>query len=146
MLSTVTKQELLILLEKLNSKHKTIKFEHNILHSNISFLVTLIHKDKNNNPQTTIYRKPTDQQSYLHSNLDHPTSLKIRIPYSQALRINTIRSIVTEYKKHCAILKQKFMERGYEENILKDQIDKVDIIDRKDLRKKEKSIKKEFLV
>ena len=43
MLSTVTKQELLILLEKLNSKHKTIKFEHNILHSNISFLVTLIH-------------------------------------------------------------------------------------------------------
>ena len=38
------------------------------------------------------------------------------------------------------------MERGYEENILKDQIDKVDIIDRKDLRKKEKSTKKEFLV
>ena len=106
MLSTVTKQELLILLEKLNSKHKTIKSEHNILHSNISFLVTLIHKDKNNTPQTTLYRKPTDQQSYLHTNLDHPKSLKIRIPYSQALRINTISSIVTEYKKHCAILKQ----------------------------------------
>ena len=52
MLSTVTKQELLILLEKLNSKHKTIKFEHNILHSNISFLVTLIHKTR-----TTLLRQ-----------------------------------------------------------------------------------------
>ena len=45
------------------------------------------------------------------------------------------------YKKHCAILKQNFIEKGYEENILKDQMDKVDNIDQKDLlRKKEKSI------
>ena len=32
-----TKQELLIFLETLNSKHKTIKFEHNTSHSTISF-------------------------------------------------------------------------------------------------------------
>ena len=35
---TGTKQELFIFLEKLNSKHKAIKFEHNISHSNIAFL------------------------------------------------------------------------------------------------------------
>ena len=131
-----TKQELLIFLEKLNSKHKTIKFEHKISHSNISFLDTLIHKDKNNTLQTTLYRKPTDQQSYLHAHSDHPKSLKVSIPYSQALRIKTICSTLTEYKKHCAILKQKFIEWGYEENILKDEIDKVDNIDRKDLLRK----------
>ena len=40
------------------------------------------------------------------------------------------------------MLKQNFIERGYEENILNDEIDKVDNIDRKDLlSKKEKNIK-----
>ena len=39
-------------------------------------------------------------------------------------------------------MKQSFLERGYEENILKDEIDEVENIDRKDLlRKKEKYIK-----
>ena len=38
MIWTRTKPELLIFLENLNSKHKTIKFEHNISHSKISFL------------------------------------------------------------------------------------------------------------
>ena len=131
-----TKQKLLIFLEKLNSKHKTIKFEHKISHSNVSFLDTLIHKDKNNTLQTTLYRKPTDQQSCLYAHSDHPKSLKISMPYSQALRIKTTCSTLTEYKKHCAILQQKFIERGYEKNILKDKIDKVDNIDRKDLLRK----------
>ena len=55
MIWTETKQELLIFLEKLNSKHKTIKFEHNISNSSISFLDTLIYKDKNNTLQATLY-------------------------------------------------------------------------------------------
>ena len=59
------------------------------------------------------------------------------------MRIKTICSTLTENKKHCAVLKQNFIERGYEENILKDQTDKVDNTDRKDLlqKKKEKSNK-----
>ena len=107
MMWTGTKQELLVFLENLNSKHKTIKFEHNISHSNISFLDTLIYKDKSYSSQT-LNRKPTDQQSYLHTYSDHPKSLKKSIPYSQTLRIKTICSTLTEDKKHCAILKQKF--------------------------------------
>ena len=128
MIWTGTKQELLTFLEKLNSRHKTFKLEHNISNSTISFLDTLIYKDKNNTLQPTLYRKPTDQQSYLHAHPDYPKSLKRSIPYSQALRIKTICSTLTEYKKHCAILKQNFIERGYEENILKDEMDKVDNI------------------
>ena len=122
MIWTETKQELLIFSEKLNSKHKTISFEHNISNSNISFLDTLIYKDKNKTLQTTLYRKLTDQQSHLHAHSDYPKSLKRSIPYSQALRIKTICSTLTEYKKHCAILKQNFIERGYVENILKYEI------------------------
>ena len=83
MIWTGTKQELLIFLEKLNSKYKTIKFEHNILNSNISFLDMLIYKDKNNTLQTTLYRKPTDQQSYIHAHSDHPKSLKRSIPLAK---------------------------------------------------------------
>ena len=102
----------------------------------------LIYKDKSNTLQVTLYRKATDQQSYLHAHSDLPKSLKISIPDSQALRIKTICSTLNEYKKHCAILKQNFIERAYKENILKDQINKVDNIDRKDLlSKKEKIIK-----
>ena len=55
MIWTGTKQELIIFLENLNSKRKTIKFEHNISHRNISFLDTLIYKDMNNTLHTTLY-------------------------------------------------------------------------------------------
>ena len=67
---TETKYELVIFLEELNKKHKTIKFEHDISRSNISVLKTLIYKDKNNSLQKTLYRKPIDQQSYLHAHSD----------------------------------------------------------------------------
>ena len=40
MIWTENMQELLIFLENLNSKHKTIKFEHNVSRSRISFLDT----------------------------------------------------------------------------------------------------------
>ena len=90
-----TKQVLLLFLENLNGKQKTI--ESNISHSNISFLKTLIYKDKNNTLETTIYRKPIDR------------SLKNSIRYSQALSIKIICSTLTEYKKHSGILKQKFI-------------------------------------
>ena len=49
-----TKQGLLVFLGNLNSKHKTMKFEHNISPSNISLLDILIHKDKTNTLQTTL--------------------------------------------------------------------------------------------
>ena len=117
--------------ENFNSKHKPIKFEHDISHSKISFLDILIYKDKNNTLQKTLYRKTADQQSYLHARSVHPKLLKRSMPYSQALRI-------TKYKKHCAILKQNFIEKGYKENILKDKIDKVDNIDRKNVLSKKK--------
>ena len=113
-----------------------IKFEHNISHSNISFLDKLIYKDKSNTFQTTAYRKPTDQQSYRHAHSSHPKSLKKSIPYSQAFSVKTICSTLTEYKKHCAILKQNFIQRGYEENILNNKINKADNTNRKDLLRK----------
>ena len=73
---TKSENELLTFFEKLNQQHPSIKFEMKYSKDKIEFLDTLIYKDKNNNIQTTLYKKPTDRQIYLHSKSAHPFSLK----------------------------------------------------------------------
>ena len=36
----------------------------------------MVYKDKENNLQTTLYQKPTDQQSYLRAKSECPSALK----------------------------------------------------------------------
>ena len=69
-------QELLVFLEILKSNRNTITFDHNILHSSISFLDKLISKGWKNTLQTSLYQKPTNQQSYLHAHSNLLKSLK----------------------------------------------------------------------
>ena len=90
--------------------------------------------------QTTLLRKPSDEQVFLHANLEQTRSLKNSIRYSQALRLKTIYSTTTEYDKNCAIIKQKLLDRQYKGEVLDEQIMKVDRIERKELfTNKEKS-------
>ena len=58
-----TKEQLITFITELNRKHKTIKFEYEISSQKIPFSDTMVDKDKENNLQTTLYWKPTDQQS-----------------------------------------------------------------------------------
>ena len=62
-----TKEQLITFINKLNKKHKAIKFEYEISSQKIPFLDTMVYKDKENNLQVTLYQKSTDQQSYLHA-------------------------------------------------------------------------------
>ena len=50
----------------------------------------MVYKDKANNLQTTLYRKPTDQQSRLHAKYEHPSAFENSIAYSQMLRVKTM--------------------------------------------------------
>ena len=59
-------------LQELNKKDKIIKFDFEISPKRISFLDTKIYKDENNNIQTILYCKPTDQQAYLAGQSEHP--------------------------------------------------------------------------
>ena len=93
----------------------------------------MLYKDENNNIQTTLYCKPTYQQAFLHAKSEHPRSLKNSIPYSQASRLKTICSTTIEFDKNCAIIKQKFLDRQYKEEVLDEQIKKVNRIERKEL-------------
>ena len=82
MISNSTKAELMTFIKDLNEKHKTIKFDFQVSPKKIAFLDAILYKDKNNNIQTTLYRKPADQQVFLHAKPEHPRSLKSSIRYS----------------------------------------------------------------
>ena len=137
-----TKAELMIFIKELNEKDKTTKFDLQISPRKIAFLDGMLYKDENNNIQTTSYRKPTDQQAFLHAKSEHPRCLKSSIPYSQALRLKTICSTTRKFDKNCAIIKQKFLDRQYKQEVLDEQIKKVDKIERKErFKSKEKNNK-----
>ena len=57
-----------------------------------------MYKDINNKLKTTLYKKPTDRQSYLHGNWEHSRSLKESIPYSQELRLKRTCSANSEFE------------------------------------------------
>ena len=89
----------------------------------------MVHRNEQHKIQTTIFRKPSNQQTYLHAQSNHPKSLKdSSIPYSPALRIKTICSTTKTVRSL-----QKGLRRGYPENLVNEQVDKVKNMKRKQL-------------
>ena len=86
---TKSGNELLRFLEKLNQQYPSIKFEKKYSKDKIEFLDTLIYKEKNNNIQITLYKKPTDRQNYMHLKSAHPFSLKKSIAYQPSITFKT---------------------------------------------------------
>ena len=136
---TKSENELVTFLEKLNQQHSSIKFEMKYFKEKIEFLDTLIYKDKNNNIQTTLYKKPTDRQNYIHSKSAHPFSLKKSIAYSQALRLKRICSTTGEYEKHTDNLKKQLLKKDYPETMVNEKIQKATNQGRAGLLNKEKT-------
>ena len=99
--------------DDLNKKRKTIKFDYKISTKQTEFLNTMVYRDQQHKIQTTIFRKPTEQQTYLHAQSNRPKSLKDSIPYSQARRIKAICSATSEFNKNCDIIRKRFKERDY---------------------------------
>ena len=126
-------EELLLFIDELNKKHKTIKFDYKISTKQIEFLDTMVYRDQQRKIQKTIFRKPNDQQTYFHAQSNHGKSLKDSIPYSQALSIKTICLTTTEFNKNCDIITKKVRERGYPKNLVNEQVDKVKNMKRKQL-------------
>ena len=57
--------------------------------------------------------KSTDTHQFLDPSSSHPYHCKKGIPYSQALRLNRIRSDNESFGKRCNDLEGCLMERGY---------------------------------
>ena len=130
MIWTKSEKDLIIFLDELNTKHTSIKFEFKYSRQQIKFLDTLVYIDNNNKLQTTLYKKSTDRQNYLHSKSEDPYSLKKSIAYSQALRIKRMCSTQNEFEKHSSNLLQQRKKKGYHHDTLKKQIEKARVQER----------------
>ncbi len=73
---------------------------------------------------TKVYRKPTDNPQYLHFHSMHPKHLKVSLPYSLALRCKRICSNSNDLLENQNLLKQRFKNRGYPEQIIDNAINK----------------------
>ena len=104
----------------------------------IAFLDTLVYIDQQNKLQTTLFRKSSDSQNFLNAKSEHPYSLKKSIPYSQALQIWQICSTFQEYHSHSRKLIEQFVNKGYKKDVVTQQIQKVDQLDRKQLLHQQK--------
>ena len=111
-----SKSELRKCMNEINQRHQSIKIGFKFSKENIAFLDRLAFIDSNNRLQTTLFKKPTDCQNFLHAKSAHPFSLKKSIFYSQALRIKRICSTFEEYRKHSQDLIKKIVEKGYNES------------------------------
>ena len=136
-----TEAQLTEFLKMINSLHPTIKFDANYSFREINFLDTVVYKDKDCNLQTKVYRKPTDRTSLLHKKSAHPSATKTSIIYSQALRIKRICSEEYEMRKQFSVLKEKLLVRGYESELIDENIKKTNAITREELlREKEQEV------
>ena len=95
--------------------------------------------DQQNKLQTTIFRKSSDRQNLLSAKSEHPYSLKKSIPYSQALRIRQTCSTLQEYHSYSRKLIEQFVNKRYKKDIVIQQIQKVDPLNRKQLLHQQKS-------
>ena len=76
---------------KLNTCHRTIKFDYKYSQNYIYFLDTTVYKSNDQNKLLTIvFCKPKDCKNFLHHKFAHPKPLIESIPYCQTLRLKKI--------------------------------------------------------
>ena len=79
---------------------------------------------------TDLLCKPTDTNQFLHRKSCHPWHTKKAIPYSQALRYRRICSEDRQFQSRLGELTGWLNDRGYEESLVNEQIDRVHRLDR----------------
>ena len=110
--------------DNLNTSHDTIKFTASWSTKEVAYLDTRVYLD-GGKIETDLYVKPTDIHQYLLPSSCHPRHCKESIPYSQALRLKRICSKDETYQTRVRKMKQHFLQRGYNEQILESQFKKV---------------------
>ena len=125
---TDNEKNLMKLLYELNAKQESIKFEHQISKTSITFLDTELYI-MNNKLYTKIHRKKTYRQTFLSINSELPKSLKTSIPYSQALRIKKISSKTTDFEYNLQEHNERLVNQSYNKKSIDQQFSKVETID-----------------
>ena len=85
---------------------------------------------------TSIYVKPTDCHQYLDYSSSHPNHIKRSIVYSQSLRARRLRSLESDFYKHCTKMKSWFLKRGYPENMIDEEMKKINFSEKGSIKSK----------
>ena len=70
---------------------------------------------------------------YLHVTPNRPNTVKNAIPYGLGIRAKRICSTEEDYKMQRTEIKSHLRKRGYDQNLVEDQLKKVDNLDRETL-------------
>ena len=108
----------------LNGAHDSTKFKAEWSTDKVNFLDVQVIK-QGNRLITDLFTKPTDTHQLLHRTSCHPNHTKKGIPYSQALRIRRICSEEQLFIDRVGDLKTWLLARGYSENEVDSQINRV---------------------
>ena len=129
-------------MSELSQKHSSTRLDYKFSCKEIEFLDTLVSIDQQNKLQTTLSQKSSDHQNFLNAT---SYSLKKIIPYRQALRIRQISSIFQHYHSHSRTLIEQFINKGYKKDVVIQQMQKVNQLNRKQLIHKQKSYDKQCI-
>ncbi|XP_078523015.1 uncharacterized protein LOC144792032 [Lissotriton helveticus] len=102
----------------LNCGDVNLKFTSHVSKNCVEFLDIII-KVTGGYLSVELYTKPTDRNSMLHFNSNHPASQKNNIPFGQFLRLRRNCTSMPDYDRHATILKEKFIERGYPKRMVR---------------------------
>ena len=103
----------------------------------INFSDVLISKNDNESSLvTSLFTKSTDSHQYLHDTSCHRSIYKKLIPYGQAIRMKRICSNEVDLQRKLLDLESWLTDRGYKSEIIRPEIQKVNLIDRNNLLKK----------
>ena len=113
MIWTAGKESLLKFIETINKAHPSIKFEVKYSKTTINFLDCNVHLSPTGQITTTLYKKPTDRNAYLHYTSYHPHKQVENIPFGQFLRARKICSDPKDAISAMNDIEHKFHLRGY---------------------------------
>ncbi len=105
-------EELLDFVSFLNGVYTDLKFSLEYDLQRVSFLDMWIEL-KSGGLITTLYRKPTDCNTFLLSSSAHPKALKNGLPKSQFYRLRHLCHSDDDYIEKSLEIKQRFLGRGY---------------------------------
>ena len=124
-----SQQDALKFLEDLNSNPNNIKLEYTISGNMVNFLDVTIQREANK-LKTKVFFKPTDRNSYLSINSGHHPAWIKNIPKGQFLRVRRNCSDANDYLSQAQTLKNKFVQKGYDEPALNTMIEEIAAIPR----------------
>lgn len=132
MIWTDTEQRLIAFIEEFNTVHPNISFTYEYSRTEISFLDVQVHV-RAGSLETSVYRKPTDRQQYLHFNSCHPRHCRTAIPYSQAHRFRRICSRDEDFRSNASRMRGVLVKQRYPPALVDDAISRAASLNRNTL-------------